>query len=153
MICPNCGRQTESDEKFCVGCGAPLTDSDNSKEEVKNEFQEEKVDEVNTENIETQNESEEQVDSEYTVDLSNNNIELNATDNVENQPVIANNDTVGVVEPSVKPKKSKKAFIIVAIVFALILIALLIVKFLVFTPKNLFFKGINEAYSNTIEKI
>ena len=47
MICPNCGRQTESDEKFCVGCGAPLTDSDNSKEEVKNEFQEEKVDEVN----------------------------------------------------------------------------------------------------------
>ena len=61
MICPNCGRQTESDEKFCVGCGAPLTDSDNSKEEVKNEFQEEKVDEVNTENIETQNESEEQV--------------------------------------------------------------------------------------------
>ena len=153
MICPNCGRQTESDEKFCVGCGAPLTDSDNSKEEVKNEFQEEKVDEVNTENIETQNESEEQVDSEYTVDLSNNNIELNATDNVENQPVIANNDTVGAVEPSVKPKKSKKAFIIVAIVFALILIALLIVKFLVFTPKNLFFKGINEAYSNTIEKI
>ena len=153
MICPNCGRQTESDEKFCVGCGAPLTDSDNSKEEVKNEFQEEKVDEVNTENIETQNESEEQVDSEYTVDLSNNNIELNATDNVENQPVIANNDTVGVVEPSVKPKKSKKAFIIVAIVFALILIALLIVKFFVFTPKNLFFKGINEAYSNTIEKI
>lgn len=153
MICPNCGRQTELDEKFCVGCGAPLTDSDNSKEEVKNEFQEEKVDEVNTENIETQNESEEQVDSEYTVDLSNNNIELNATDNVENQPVIANNDTVGVVEPSVKPKKSKKAFIIVAIVFALILIALLIVKFFVFTPKNLFFKGINEAYSNTIEKI
>lgn len=154
MICPNCGRQTESDEKFCVGCGAPLTDSDNSKEEVKNEFQEEnKVDEVNTENIETPNESEEQVDSEYTVDLSNNNIELNATDNVENQPVIANNDTVGVVEPSVKPKKSKKAFIIVAIVFALILIALLIVKFFVFTPKNLFFKGINEAYSNTIEKI
>lgn len=153
MICPNCGRQTESDEKFCVGCGAPLTDSDNSKEEVKNEFQEEKVDEVNTENIETQNESEEQVDSEYTVDLSNNNIELNATDNVENQPIITNNDTVGVVEPSVKPKKSKKAFIIVAIVFALILIALLIVKFFVFTPKNLFFKGINEAYSNTIEKI
>lgn len=154
MICPNCGRQTESDEKFCVGCGAPLTDSDNSKEEVKNEFQEEnKVDEVNTENIETPNESEEQVDSEYTVDLSNNNIELNATDNVENQPIIANNDTVGVVEPSVKPKKSKKAFIIVAIVFALILIALLIVKFFVFTPKNLFFKGINEAYSNTIEKI
>ena len=154
MICPNCGRQTESDEKFCVGCGAPLTDSDNSKEEVKNEFQEEnKVDEVNTENIETPNESEEQVDSEYTVDLSNNNIELNATDNVENQPIITNNDTVGVVEPSVKPKKSKKAFIIVAIVFALILIALLIVKFFVFTPKNLFFKGINEAYSNTIEKI
>jgi hypothetical protein len=154
MICPNCGRQTESDEKFCVGCGSPLTDSDNSKEEVKNEFQEEnKVDEVNTENIETKNESEEQVDSEYTVDLSNNNIELNATDNVENQPVIANNDTVGVVEPSAKPKKSKKAFIIVAIVFALILIALLIVKFFVFTPKNLFFKGINEAYSNTIEKI
>lgn len=153
MICPNCGRQTESDEKFCVGCGAPLTDSDNSKEEVKNEFQEDKVDEVNTENIETQNESEEQVDSEYTVDLSNNNIELNATDNVENQPVIAINDTVGVVEPSVKPKKSKKVFIIVAIVFALILIALLIVKFFVFTPKNLFFKGINEAYSNTIEKI
>lgn len=53
-----------------------------------------------------------------------------------------------------KKKTNIAPFMVVGVILIIaVIIALLIMKFVAFTPKNLFFKGINEAYSNISETL
>lgn len=70
----------------------------------------------------------------------------------ENEVKEVENNTTIIKEEKTKKKINKTPFIIIAVVLVAILAALLIIKFIVSSPKNLFFKGINEAYSNISEK-
>ncbi len=58
-----------------------------------------------------------------------------------------------IIKEKTKKKINKIPFIIAITVLVVILIGLLILKFIVFSPKNLFFKGINEVYSNISSKV
>ena len=128
MYCTNCGKKIEEGELFCTNCGNKLN---NEEEKIEKE-------EVKTNDSQDQNLKQEETQEN---DLKQEEVKL---EEVKNDNVIEQ-----------KPKKkkiNKVPFIIIGIVLIVLLIALLIVKLVVFSPKNIFFKGINKAYSNISDK-
>lgn len=128
MYCTNCGKKIEEGELFCTNCGNKLN---NEEEKIEKE-------EVKTNDSHDQNLKQEETKEN---DLKQEEVKL---EEVKNDNAIEQ-----------KPKKkkiNKVPFIIIGIVLIVLLIALLIVKLIVFSPKNIFFKGINKAYSNISDK-
>ncbi|MCM1371160.1 MAG: zinc ribbon domain-containing protein [Clostridium sp.] len=172
MFCKNCGKELKEGETFCTNCGMKVSDNEVETNEVKESQEEIKAVVSDNEDISTETNNETFVEdvveekkekSEESSDANNSDIETNnensiekvveSSEKLETKEEISNTPESNHEEIITKKKKNKsnKGLKIALIIAGILVIAVvgffLVTKFILFTPKNLFNKGIEKLYS------
>lgn len=128
MYCKNCGSKVKEGSQFCDNCGTKIQVSEQSVAEIEIEEIKEFTEKTNS---------------------------LNEDQTLVEEPINEENEEID-KEQSVSMDRKKRnilPFVIIGIVVILAFSAFLIVKFVVFSPKNIFVKGIDSIYSNVSSNI